>query len=327
MTRLRAFALILALGVALPALAGPEEEAEKEMGEGVALYKKKKYTEAIVAYQRALALVPDAAGPYRELGRCYWQLNRLDDAIDSFVEYLNLLPDAPERAEIEKSIAALKARLATKERALLSVESDPPGAMVYILDASGKARAVGFTPLSDHPVDPRAASVRLSRPGYEETSKELKLKAGLSAELSLSLKASAKPVEPPGSGDPAVGPAVGPVVGPTTPETGAKGGPRRGTAALVVGVVAGVGAGAVGGFFLFDRASTLPPADPGAAAERRTLFLEAAVADGLIAVAALSGGLGLIQLRKSKKAKAEDAPKGATRLVPIPGGAALSGSF
>ncbi len=76
---------------------------------GTTHYNAGRYDRALEEYQRAYELVP-APGLLFNLGQCYRELGRRDEAIASFEQYLQERPDAPNRALVEDLLRELRPR-------------------------------------------------------------------------------------------------------------------------------------------------------------------------------------------------------------------------
>ena len=63
---------------------------------GQAYYQSGRWEEAIVAYQKAVALKPDYQTAYVNLGDAYYQRQQLDSAVEAYQQALNLNPDDAE---------------------------------------------------------------------------------------------------------------------------------------------------------------------------------------------------------------------------------------
>jgi tetratricopeptide (TPR) repeat protein len=297
------FAALLAS--AATAHADARSDAEEAMKSGAGFFKQKKYAKAIESYKKAVAAFPEAPGPYREIGKCYVELDKPQEAIESFSEYLSRRPDAPERDDIEASFDELREKLKKGGQALLSIDSDPAGAVVFVVDEAGRQRGIGVTPLTAHPIPPSATAVRIVKPYYEPEEKPLKLKPDTSAELTLKLLPAGSRVD---------------VVAPKEPPSG--------MVFLGVGGGAALGATAFGIAFLADRAAfkDVPIDDPDLVAKQRTQRLLANASDGLLVVAVIAGAIGVPRYLKHRKFRRESGGA-ALRLSPTPGGLALSGEF
>lgn len=107
------FLLLLSLFVCLVTPAFGQEDrarAETALKTGVKQYKEGKYEEALASYQEASKFAPNAAGPYREMGKAYEILGRNQEAISSYEEYLKRRPTANDAAEIQGRLSALLAK-------------------------------------------------------------------------------------------------------------------------------------------------------------------------------------------------------------------------
>jgi predicted Zn-dependent protease len=63
---------------------------------------------AVTAYQTAVARVPAFAPPYRALGLHYMKAGQTGEAVSYFSRYLELAPEAPDRAYIEMYRSQMK---------------------------------------------------------------------------------------------------------------------------------------------------------------------------------------------------------------------------
>lgn len=290
------------------ALADARSEAEAAMQEGAALYKKKSFTEAIDAYRKALFAFPEAPGPYREIAKCHMALKQSAEAIDNFTEYLNRRPDAPEREEIEELLPTLRAQLPKKGKALLSVETDPPGSMVYVIDKNGLEQGIGVAPIQEHPVDPGVVKVRAERAYFEPEEQSVSLKANTPAQVKVVLSTARKA-------------PTSVVVVPAGEE------PAKGYLFLGASAASAAGAATFGVLFLGARAdfALVTADDPEVEAKQKQQQLLANVSDGLTGVAVVTGGIGAYLFFKHRKYTKENEKK--TAVVPAQNGVALVGQF
>ena len=75
---------------------------------GAVYYMQGKVDDAIDTWLKVLDIDPDYAKAHKNLGIAYRDLGRIDEAIAEYETYLQLLPDAPDRAEVEQDIAELE---------------------------------------------------------------------------------------------------------------------------------------------------------------------------------------------------------------------------
>jgi tetratricopeptide (TPR) repeat protein len=155
-------ALCLAASLAVAGPPNKADDAKKRMTKGVEQYNSKRYEEAIKSFSDALQLAPDAAGPHRELAKCYQQLGQPEKTIHHFTVYLERRPDAPERSDIEAFLPELRAALPKTDKGLLSVEASA-GALLF-WSVNGEERGLGTAPLSAYPVPPGEGTLRLLPP-------------------------------------------------------------------------------------------------------------------------------------------------------------------
>jgi tetratricopeptide (TPR) repeat protein len=110
----------------------PQVLFEARMEAGRTAYRRGDYETAISEFAAAFEIEQDSAALYN-IGKSYERLARYEEAIDYLSQYLELEPDAPDRADVEETIIRL--RKAIRERFQeLAVSSEPPGADIYIDD-------------------------------------------------------------------------------------------------------------------------------------------------------------------------------------------------
>jgi tetratricopeptide (TPR) repeat protein len=119
----------------------PVREAGKHFQRGVALYSEADYAAALVEFQRAYTLSPNAAVLYN-VGETEFQLRDYAGALATFERYLaEASGNDPHRSEVEANAKVLRSRVGR-----LSIATIPSGADVTIDD-----RSVGRTPI-DRPL-------------------------------------------------------------------------------------------------------------------------------------------------------------------------------
>lgn len=168
----RILALAAALTIAAPAAPvlaqqptkAQQQEAATRFKKGLELFKEGDYHAALIEFRRANELAPNFNVLYN-IGQVYFQLQDYPNALTSLQRYLeeggNGIP-ASRRADVEKDINKLKARVAT-----LEITSAVPDADVTIDDV-----AVGKTPLSK-PIMVSAGrhKVTISKSGFTPATK------------------------------------------------------------------------------------------------------------------------------------------------------------
>lgn len=142
------------------------------------------FTNALAKFEQAYAIVNN---PVVLLGVASAQerLGRGAEARATLERYLRERPDAPDRADIERRVAALPAPENTAVAATtgtVNLSSDPPGAAVVVDgESSGATTPTELTlPPGDH-------EVALALSGYELATRSVTVAAGATAELSVAL--------------------------------------------------------------------------------------------------------------------------------------------
>ena len=102
------------------------DEAEARFRRGAALFRAGRHDEALLEFFHSNRLSPNRNVVYT-IARCYEALGRYDEAYRYYAEYRAGERDAAESAAVGARLRALAPRVA-----LVRVESEPPGATVYI---------------------------------------------------------------------------------------------------------------------------------------------------------------------------------------------------
>ncbi len=163
---LRAVLLASALAMSAPAaraadpVPSPDLAAEADLHFERALeaYRRKDWFAALEHLHQSQRLAPNKAVVFN-LARTYERVDRFDTAFRYYADYLEVADDPATRQVAEEAIARLSPSLA-----LVRVESDPPGATIYVdredLGAVGRTpRTLALTP-GDHTVLVRRAGAK-----------------------------------------------------------------------------------------------------------------------------------------------------------------------
>jgi tetratricopeptide (TPR) repeat protein len=141
----RAVALALVLGVAALAPvahaqpAASAREAGKHFQRGVTLYNEADYRAALVEFQRAYDIAPNAAVLYN-IGQTYFQLQNYAAALTTLQRYLSEAEtNASHRAEVEQTVDTLQSRVGK-----IAITASTPNCEIAVDD-----EPVGKTPLRD----------------------------------------------------------------------------------------------------------------------------------------------------------------------------------
>lgn len=156
------------------------DQAETENNAGKELFGQGKYIEAAARFQRAFDLQPQAKYLYN-LG--YAWLNSGTEpqrALDAFEKFLPICKDegngiCADQERVEKEIVRLR-DLAFRALPLVTIQSEPPGATIYFMEAEGEQeRIIGQTPFSTNLKEGKY-SIRLVLDGYEPFSAPFEVK-------------------------------------------------------------------------------------------------------------------------------------------------------
>jgi hypothetical protein len=351
-TRQRTLALCAALALTLPSLpaaaqsgqstvtAAAQQEAASRFKKGLELFKDGDYQAALIELRRANELAPNYNVLYN-IGQVYFQLQDYPNALHSLERYLQeggKSIDAKRRAEVEKDVEKLRARVAN-----LEIVVNVPDAEVTIDDVSA-----GKSPLQK-PVLVGAGRhrVAVSKPGFGSFTKTVEIASAELQKVPVDLvetKAAAGPItpDPNKTTTPAPIPQVPPVVTPPPeqpPPPPARSVPVAGwvvTGGLAAGaVVTGVLALGASSDLKTQRTSGTATQDDLAGAKSKTQTL-ALVTDILTGCAVVAGGITLyftIAGGSSSDAKPAATPPAGAFYKPIvkvgvtPGGVSVLGTF
>jgi len=215
---------VVMAGLLLSASPEDVERARTDFERGAALYRAGDYRGALSAFESAQAHAPAPQALFN-VARCQERLGQLADAIESYSEYLQADPAAPDREVVSARITELRSRLPLEASLRVSVEPPSP--------VSVDGAAAGVSPVAVR-LQPGTHRVRAAQEGFQAQERDVELAPGARVQLELSLA----PVER--APEAAVRDAVGP----------ARGGERRWTrvatgvaaACLAAGVSFGISA-------------------------------------------------------------------------------------
>ncbi len=138
-------------------------EADLQFELGVERYRQSDFRGALEHLLASNRLVANRNVVFN-IARCYEQLGRFDDAYRHYADFLATERGPAEREEAEKAIKRLEPRLA-----LIQIESNPPGASIFIDRRDLGARGVTPATLAVAPGEHR---VVLDLPGHEAETAE-----------------------------------------------------------------------------------------------------------------------------------------------------------
>jgi outer membrane receptor for ferrienterochelin and colicins len=171
----------LAAALVCPAVAlgdSNADEAEVRFRRATSMYKAGHYEEALTEFFASNRLAPNRNVVFN-IARCYEALQRHEEAYRYYAEYRASEPAADEQAAIDRKLAELRPRVA-----LIRVDSDPPGATVYLdrKDLGGR----GETPLVlAYP--PGQHAVIVERAGYHPATTQVTMTRGKEVAVALPL--------------------------------------------------------------------------------------------------------------------------------------------
>ena len=122
---LRLAVIFATLATAFPAAAEDKDAARKAYSEGTRYYNLSQYADALEAFKRAYWSYEDPSFLYN-IAQAYRLSKRPDKALSFYQKYLRLSPEAKNRDEVERHIAALK-EIVEKQKS--AAEAPPPNAL------------------------------------------------------------------------------------------------------------------------------------------------------------------------------------------------------
>jgi tetratricopeptide (TPR) repeat protein len=286
-------AALASLASAIPARADDVADAKARFRKGVALYKDRRWREAVAEFEAAYRLKPHGVIHFN-VAQCRERLQDWPGALRSYHDYLREVPDASDRAAVRASMGRIEERLAKAGVQILLVYTDPPGAR---LSLDGVER--GTTPL--HAVlAPGSYALALSLDGHEPVKEQVDLSRTASRVLDVVLRPAprAPPAPPPSAAAPDLAPRAPAPPGPVAPAPPPPARARRHLAAWIAAgtAVAAAAAGAYLGWSARQDEKAIDAlAEPDRAAatrHARDAEAKARAANALYAVAGGSAAVG-----------------------------------
>lgn len=254
MTGVGALLLCLSLGQVPDA----EARARKQFAEAEASFERGDVRGAERLYLESFAVLRRAPIAWN-IGRCA-QLQGADaTAIGWYRRYLQLKPDASDRAQVEASIAGLERRLSDRKRQALTLFLTPPTATAQVDEQPTSVKDGESLEL-----EPGVHRVLVSAPGFVSAQLELRLSLRASQELSVTLVPIAPPPPPvlepepfparPALEPPLPPPAPAPVVTPSPTPTPRVKAPAE--SSFRIGLAGRIGIGVMAGALLLGAIAT-----------------------------------------------------------------------
>lgn len=145
----------------------PEAQYQARIQAGRKAYAAGDYEGAIAEFKAAFDIKASTGALYN-IAKSYEKMGRYEEAIDYYQQYLDLEPNAPDRADIEETIKRLRRSIRARYQEL-SVSSDPPGADIYLDD-----RNTGLQGQTNYrfKVTPGPHTLYIDLNGYEPVKRE-----------------------------------------------------------------------------------------------------------------------------------------------------------
>ena len=145
----------------------PEGRFRARVDSGRAKYKAGDFEGAIEEFRAAFDIKASPA-PLYNIAKSYENMGRWEEAADYYRQYLDLDPNASDRANVEALIKDMQRRIRDRFKEL-SISSDPPGAEIYLDDrTSGLQGQTNFR----MKVEPGPHTLYLDLNGYEPVKRD-----------------------------------------------------------------------------------------------------------------------------------------------------------
>lgn len=156
---------------------GEKEAFETFMQAGKEAFEAGRYDKALRALNEAYFVYP-LPGLLFRIGQCHENLGHMSQASESYQKYLDSVPEAKNRKEVEAKIAALE----QMKEAKLTIRTEPEGARVLI-NGQFEGRSPHTVKIASDEVE-----VRIEASGHEPIMQTITLEAGVQKELFFALQ-------------------------------------------------------------------------------------------------------------------------------------------
>lgn len=168
----------------LTALAAPKtgdvEKAAKLYEEAEANYKLQKFKEALAGFEEAYRLTSEPSLLYN-LGQCYRQLDRLEEAKKAYTSFVRDAPESPFRKSAEERIEEINAELlrrAQKGAIQISTQQEPTN---VLLDGQPK----GSSPILLQNIEPGEHHITIQKEGFVDFEVKILVKPSETSSLTV----------------------------------------------------------------------------------------------------------------------------------------------
>lgn len=153
-----------------------EEEARviSMIDEGQDLYDAGEFSKALSVFNELYELFPHPDINYR-VALCYERLGEDEMAVQHYRQFLEQVPDAPERGRIEGTIRTLERRIG-EASAGVRVETFPVGAQIFVNDPD--TAPVGETPQNVQLAPGTTYQLHIQKDGYEPVTRNVSIAEG-----------------------------------------------------------------------------------------------------------------------------------------------------
>ena len=158
---------------ATPTVAGaPPASATAAYQTGVTHFEAERFGQALAAFEQALQIAPQSAVLVFNLARTYEELRAVDPAVEHYLRYLSMRPDASDAPAVRAAIKRLRG-VAQRSNAgpaptgTLQITSSPAGARVFVDGRpEGRSPVTLITPVGVH-------YITISKDGFSRASREV----------------------------------------------------------------------------------------------------------------------------------------------------------
>lgn len=146
---------------------------------GKEAYTQGEFERAIPFFEKAYNILPKPALQYR-IGLSHERAGNLEKALEHYRTFLQQKPDSAKRGQVKSAIEKLENEVEARSQAYVDIESNPPGAEVYVRAAGNVKRELhprGRTPLTLELVS-GSFELILEKEGYRTVRRPIEVEPG-----------------------------------------------------------------------------------------------------------------------------------------------------